>query len=81
MRVTVLHFAEIRGLCGAPAEALELPPGETMDGAWQRLRTLHPRLQDFPLPVLPVMNRRYVPWSQPVAEEAEIAFLAPVSGG
>lgn len=82
MILNVLYFADLRELVGAPDEALECSAGATMADAWQALRTRHPSLPDEQtLPILPVLNRRYVSWSEPLADGAEITFLTPVSGG
>ena len=81
MRVKVLLFASLRDFAGAPELTLELRAGAVMRDAWQALVDQHPGLAPYGAAVSCARNADYARMDVPLADEDEVAFLPPVSGG
>jgi molybdopterin converting factor subunit 1 len=81
MHVRVRLFASLRETVGVDEVRLELPAGATAEDAWTRLCTDHPALAARRGSLSAAVNRRYARFSDPLPEDAEIAFVPPVSGG
>jgi molybdopterin converting factor subunit 1 len=81
MRVRVKLFASLREAAGRSELLLDLPPGTTVDGAWRALAAEHPVLAGRRQSLSAAVNRRYVPFEAPLAEDDELVFVPPVSGG
>ena len=81
MRVRVLFFGVLKDIIGAPQESAELPPGSTLatlfDAYCQRFETLRERRPS----ILLAKNGEFATPETALAENDEIAFLPPVSGG
>lgn len=81
MRVRVRLFAVLRELVGRDELGLELPPGASVEDAWRCLSDGRPDLAARRRSLGAAVNRRYVGFSQPLAEGDEVVFVPPVSGG
>jgi len=80
MDVHVRCFALLRELSADRTE-LSLNDGATIDDAWAELARRHPALAPHRPYVRAARNGAYAAWEEPLAEQDEIAFLPPVSGG
>ena len=80
MDVHVRCFALLRELSADRTE-LSLNDGATIDDAWAELARRHPALAPHRPYVRAAHNGAYAAWEEPLAEQDEIAFLPPVSGG
>jgi molybdopterin synthase sulfur carrier subunit len=78
MRVELRFFAALRERMGARAER-DVRPGTTVGGLWRTLVAEHPAIGK--VPVRFAVNERYVEASHRLAEDDEVAFFPPVSGG
>jgi len=74
-------FAALRENIGRSEVELDLPQGATPEDAWRRLIQEHPSLSPRRANLTAAVNRRYVPFSEPLAQGDELAFIPPVSGG
>ncbi len=80
MDVHVRCFALLRELSADRTE-LSLNDGATIEDAWAELARRHPALAPHRPYVRAAHNGAYAAWEEPLAEQDEIAFLPPVSGG
>ena len=81
MRITILVFAKLRDLVGAPRLVREAEAGSTIDDVWQALAREFPAAGPYRAALSAAVNAGYAKFSTPVAEGDEVAFLPPVSGG
>jgi molybdopterin converting factor subunit 1 len=81
MRVTILVFAKLRDLVGAPRLERDVPPGSTVEDVWRLLALERPAAAPYRAALSAAVNAGYARFSAPVAEGDEVAFLPPVSGG
>lgn len=81
MRVRVRLFASLRELAGRPEVRIELPPGASTEDAWRALARDYPAVAAKRPNLTASVNRRYAPFDTPLAEEDEVVFIPPVSGG
>jgi len=81
MRVRVRLFAVLRELLGLDELGLELPPGASVEDVWQHLADGRPELAARRRSLAAAVNRRYVAFSETLAEGDEVVFVPPVSGG
>lgn len=81
MRVRVRLFASLRELTGRPEVRVELPPGASTEDAWRVLARDYPAVAAKRPSLTASVNRRYAPFDTPLAEEDEVVFIPPVSGG
>ena len=80
MRITLRTFATLREL-SADRVALDLPDGATIRDAWTWMVERHPGLARHTEFVRAARNGAYADWRDLLAEQDEVAFLPPVSGG
>ena len=80
MRVHVRTFASLRELSVDRCD-LELPAGADLGAAWDALAARHPRLAPHRPYVRAALNGVYAAWIDPLADDDEVAFMPPVSGG
>jgi sulfur-carrier protein len=78
VRVHLRFFAALREQVGARLER-DVRPGTTVGALWRAVVGEHPALAV--VPVRFAVNERYVEASYRVAEDDEVAFFPPVSGG
>jgi molybdopterin converting factor subunit 1 len=81
LRVRVRLFAIQRELAGTREVALEMPRGSTIEDVWGAVVQRHPGLAPGRSSVRFARNGDYADASTPVADNDEIAFIPPVSGG
>ena len=79
--VRVRFFARLREQSGTETEALQVPPGATLDDLYDVLRRKHPALEVDRKAVRGAINQELSDWSAVVADGDEVAFIPPVSGG
>lgn len=80
MRVTARCFATLREVAADRAE-LDLPEGSTLGAAWEAMVARHPGLAPHRPFVRAARNRAYAGWDTMLADDDELAFMPPVSGG
>jgi len=81
VRVTVRLFARLRDIAGSAEVDRPLAPAATAEELWRELVGEFPELGAYTRAVSVARNLEYIPWSTPLADGDEIAFLPPVSGG
>jgi len=80
MRITARTFASLREL-STDRCALEVAGTATVDDGWEALATRYPAIRPHRPYVRAARNGAYAPWTEPLADGDEVAFLPPVSGG
>jgi molybdopterin converting factor subunit 1 len=81
MRITILVFAKLRDLVGAPRLDRDVAAGSTVEDVWQALAGEFPAAAPHRVALSAAVNAGYAKFSTPLAEGDEVAFLPPVSGG
>ena len=81
MRITILVFARLRDLVGAPRLDRDVAAGSTVEDVWQALAGECPAAAPHRGALSAAVNAGYAKFSTPLAEGDEVAFLPPVSGG
>lgn len=81
MQVKVLHFAQIREICGVTDEYIQFTISISVIEVWDIITNRHAGLQRLPYRPLPALNGQYALWDTPVSDGDELVFLAPMSGG
>ena len=81
MRITILAFAKLRDLVGAPRLDRDVPAGSTVEHVWLALAAEFPAAAPYRASLSAAVNAAYAKFATPVAEGDEVAFLPPVSGG
>lgn len=81
MRVRVQLFGRAAEQAGEREIPLDLPEGATMRAAADRLRERCPALAALLAASRPARNLEYVAWETPLANDDEVSFIPPVSGG
>lgn len=79
MKPRILLFASLREAAGDGELSLDIPEGSTIDELWQRIAA---DIDSLPEKVLCAVNQQYVERSHVItADDHEIAFFPPVTGG
>jgi molybdopterin converting factor subunit 1 len=81
MRVTVRLFARLRDIAGAPDLARDVPAGSTAADVWSTLVAEFPEMGRYDRTISTAVNADYAKMNTVLADNDEIAFLPPVSGG
>jgi molybdopterin converting factor subunit 1 len=81
MKVKVKFFAILRERAGIDQITKELPEGSTVAELWQALQRDYPKLNVPGIRLLYAVNQNYVASEHPLADQDEIVFIPPVSGG
>ncbi len=81
MRVTVRLFARLRDIAGKAEMACEVPQGSTAADVWRTIAAEFPEMQRYDSSISTAVNADYAKMSTPLADNDEVAFLPPVSGG
>ena len=79
--IRVLFFGMLKEITGRSEEQLELPAGSTLADVFDHYAALTPRLHGMTRSIVLAQNHAFSQRSEPVIDNAEIAFLPPVSGG
>jgi sulfur-carrier protein len=78
MKINVLYFASFQEAAGIASESI------IFDGSLQALFEQVKQKYGFKFQLNQIrvaMNGQFVSWQTPIIEDAEIAFIPPVSGG
>lgn len=81
MRVTVLFFGVLKDIIGKAEESLEVPPGATLATVFESYATRYETLRGKRPSILFARNQEFAKEDTTLADNDEIAFLPPVSGG
>lgn len=71
----------LKEITGLGEDRLELPEGSTLADVFGHYATIAPRLHELSRSIVLAQNHEFSQRSEPVIDNAEIAFLPPVSGG
>ncbi|MBI1358502.1 MAG: molybdopterin converting factor subunit 1 [Acidobacteria bacterium] len=81
MKLKVLFFGQLRDVVEKSEDALELPPGATMETLWRRYASEYPKLREMASSIAMARNQQFVEAAEPLSDGDEVAFMPPVSGG
>ena len=81
MRVRVLFFGILKDIVGHAEETAEVAPGSTLAAVFEAYSRRYETLRDKRPSILFARNREFATPEATLAENDEIAFLPPVSGG
>ena len=81
MRVTIRLFARLRDIAGRSEMPREVPSGSTAADVWRTLVAEFPDMERYDSSISTAVNADYAKMSTPLADNDEVAFLPPVSGG
>jgi molybdopterin synthase sulfur carrier subunit len=81
LRITIRLFARLREIAGAGELRREVEAPATAAAVWETLTTEFPALAEYRAVISCAVNEQYAKFETPLAEEDEVAFLPPVSGG
>jgi molybdopterin converting factor subunit 1 len=81
MRVTVRLFARLRDIAGSPELLRDLPAGATTGDVWRLLVSEFPEMARYDASISTAVNADYAKMGTALADDDEVAFLPPVSGG
>jgi molybdopterin converting factor subunit 1 len=81
MRVKVLFFGVLKDLVGTSEDTIDVPPNATVGNVFEHYADRIGTLRDRRSSILFARNRDFSTGDTRVAENDEIAFLPPVSGG
>ena len=81
VHLKVLFFGQLRDITGQRETALDLPVGATVESLFQHFAAAHPALSSMGRSIVIARNQQFVSGDTILAENDEIAFLPPVSGG
>ena len=81
MRITIRLFARLREIAGAGELSRDIAAPATAQTAWETLTLEFPALDQYRTAISCAVNEQYAKFDTPLAEDDEIAFLPPVSGG
>jgi molybdopterin converting factor subunit 1 len=81
MIVRIKFFAILRERAGTAGVTKELAPGSTVTDLWKALRKDYPKLDVPGIRLLYAVNQNYVTAEHKLADQDEVVFIPPVSGG
>jgi MoaE-MoaD fusion protein len=81
MRVRVLFFGVLKDLVGCAEDALDVPSGSTLQDVFERYSERFETLRGRRSSVLFARNQEFAAPGTLLADNDEVAFLPPVSGG
>jgi MoaE-MoaD fusion protein len=81
MRVRVLFFGILKDIVGRSEESIEIEPNSTLASLFEAYSIRFETLRDKRPSILFARNREFTTPETALAENDEIAFLPPVSGG
>src|SRR4051794_2089369 len=81
MRARVLFFGLLKDVVGTSAEVSEFPDGSDLRSVFDLYAPRHPRLRALAPSIVVARNQEFADLATPIADNDEIAFLPPVSGG
>lgn len=77
----ILFFGMLKDIAGRSEDQLDLEAGATLGSVFDHYRDQYPRIGAMAANILLARNHEFAPPSTALAENDEIAFLPPVSGG
>jgi molybdopterin converting factor subunit 1 len=81
MKIRVKFFAILRERAGVSEAMKELSDDSTVADLWRGLQKDYPNLDVPGIRLLYAVNQSYVTPDHKLAEQDEVAFIPPVSGG
>jgi len=81
MQITIRLFARLRDIAGTPELERALPEGATVEMAWQVLASEFPAMAPHRGSLSAAVNAEYARFTRTLADQDEVVFLPPVSGG
>jgi MoaE-MoaD fusion protein len=81
IRITALLFGQAREWAGASDIDIELEAPATVESAFAKLKSQHPKLAEMERSLLFAVNEEYASASDPLSDGDRLAVLPPVSGG
>ena len=81
MRVTIRLFARLRDITGRGEIEREIPAGATAADVWRDLAIEFPEIARYDSSISTAVNAEYAKMTTLLADNDEVAFLPPVSGG
>ena len=81
MRVRVLFFGALKEIAGRTEDELEIPVGATLEDVFTIYSARYETLRERRSSTLFARNREFAQANTVLAEDDEVAFLPPVSGG
>jgi molybdopterin converting factor small subunit len=81
VRVTIRLFARLRELVGTGELVREVAGPATIETVWRELASSFPEIEPYAASISVARNFAYARMSTPIADDDEVAFLPPVSGG
>jgi molybdopterin converting factor subunit 1 len=81
MKITVKFFASLRERAGTTEVTKEVVSGSTVFDLWQALQKDYPKLAVPGIRLLYAVNQSYVSPEHQLADQDEVVFIPPVSGG
>ena len=81
MRVKVLFFGVLKEMTGHAEQVVEIQSGTTLGGLFESYFHRFETLKDKRSSILFARNREFAPADTVLANDDEVAFLPPVSGG
>jgi molybdopterin converting factor subunit 1 len=81
VKIEVRFFASLVDRVGSTTDTVEIDPGESVEGLWNRLLRRHPDLATMNYRPMVACDMEYADWDRMLDGVREVAFLPPVSGG
>lgn len=81
MKVRLRFFAALREIAGSDELLLEVDPGTSAGGLWDKLTRDYPRMAFYSRSIQVAVNQDFVDRETPLKPNDEVVFLPPVSGG
>lgn len=81
MQVLVLFFGITRDITGRSSESLDLTDGASVESLYERYAAQFPALRAMGPSLVLAVNQDFADHSRMLADQDEVAFLPPVSGG
>jgi len=81
VRVKVLFFGMLKDIAGRAEDQLDLGNGATLGHVFDRYSSQFPRLREMAGSILLARNQEFAGPATQLADDDEVAFLPPVSGG
>jgi MoaE-MoaD fusion protein len=81
VRIRVLFFGVLRDITSLREDAVDVPDASTVSSVFDLYAQRFPPLRDTASSIVLARNQHFAQPSDPIADNDEIAFLPPVSGG
>ena len=81
MKVRIKFFAILRERAGTGEVSKEIAAGSTVADLWRELQREYPKLDVPGIRLLYAVNQTYVTVNHELADNDEVVFVPPVSGG